>query len=729
MPMKTIRFAPLALVLVAGCADPSVSESEAVSPDSPDAVSIESARVIRSEAGKLTGPSSAAPALVASNFLLDQIMLTSENELRVEGTSTSANGVTHVRFNQVVEGLRVFGVTGQSAYARVAVSPRGEVIQAIEALEPDSGRVVAPAVDAAEALAVAMENLSYWGPVGRGLALRSVQGSVSVFEKSEEFYRAPTVERVAVRDQDGSLLTGYLVETWSQHNNRLHHTLVSGFGELLKVELRTNTDRYNVFIEGPDKGPQTVVNGPGSGNAESPAGWLGTGSQNTNSISGNNVSAYLDSDANNGPDSGGTAVTNGDFLTAVDLAAVPTTAGNKAVAAQNLFYLNNVVHDTLYRSGFTEANLNFQVNNFGKGGLGNDPVLAEAQDGSGTDNANFSTPSDGSSPRMQMYLWTGSTPTALVTVSGVVYNAYASTFGAAPTSTGITGALALYVDASGDTNDGCETATVSLKSKVALVTRGTCDFTVKVKNAQSAGATAVIIANNVEGSAFAPGGTNRLIKIPSAMVTLADANILRTKAGVSTNLKKNPAPNIQLDGDLDADIVFHEYGHGLTWRMIGSMSGGLAGAIGEGASDVLAFLINGDDVIGEYSYGKSGGIRRYPYTNYPLTYADATTGQVHSDGEIYAGAMWRVRENYLAAGLTIDTLLKDFVDGMNYTQATPAFEDMRDGMLQSAAGTGRECLIWRGFAASGVGVGADGAVSRTGAVTITESFTLPTTCP
>ena len=27
------------------------------------------------------------------------------------------------------------------------------------------------------------------------------------------------------------------------------------------------------------------------------------------------------------------------------------------------------------------------------------------------------------------------------------------------------------------------------------------------------------------------------------------------------------------DGDLDSDIVYHEYGHGLTWRMIGDMSG------------------------------------------------------------------------------------------------------------------------------------------------------------
>ncbi|MFS8068241.1 MAG: M36 family metallopeptidase, partial [Byssovorax sp.] len=85
--------------------------------------------------------------------------------------------------------------------------------------------------------------------------------------------------------------------------------------------------------------------------------------------------------------------------------------------------------------------------------------------------------------------------------------------------------------------------------------------------------------------------------------------------------------------------------------------------------------------------------------------------------------------NYLAAGLTSEDLYGDFVDGMNYTPAAPAYEDMRDGMLQSAAGTGRECLIWKGFAASGIGVGADGKLSASGALTIVESFTVPATCP
>ena len=70
------------------------------------------------------------------------------------------------------------------------------------------------------------------------------------------------------------------------------------------------------------------------------------------------------------------------------------------------------------------------------------------------------------------------------------------------------------------------------------------------------------------------------------------------------------------DGDVDSDIVWHEYGHGLTWRMIGKMSGPLAGAIGEGMSDVLALIANEDDIVGEYSTGDPFGIRSMPYDAY-----------------------------------------------------------------------------------------------------------------
>jgi hypothetical protein len=271
----------------------------------------------------------------------------------------------------------------------------------------------------------------------------------------------------------------------------------------LDVELRTAHDSYSVFTEDPGKGGQVVV--PGA------TGWLGSGVQTTVNISGNNAKAYLDTDNNNGADSGGTSVTDGNFLTAVDLGAAPSTVGNKAVSVQNLFYLNNVVHDILYGHGFDEAAGNFQANNFGNGGAGNDPVNAEAQDGGGTDNANFTTPGDGSSPRMQMYLWHGTGPTHEVQVDVSNYGAFGAEFGAALNTSGINGTLAIASPV-----DGCTAISkASVQGKIAIIDRGACNFTVKVAYAQSAGALGVIVANNDGGLAFTMGGVNRKIKIPS----------------------------------------------------------------------------------------------------------------------------------------------------------------------------------------------------------------------
>ena len=51
----------------------------------------------------------------------------------------------------------------------------------------------------------------------------------------------------------------------------------------------------------------------------------------------------------------------------------------------------NNYHDKLYAVGFTEALSNFQANNYRRGGVGGDAVMAEVQDGGGTDNANFAS--------------------------------------------------------------------------------------------------------------------------------------------------------------------------------------------------------------------------------------------------------------------------------------------------------------------------------------------------
>ena len=138
----------------------------------------------------------------------------------------------------------------------------------------------------------------------------------------------------------------------------------------------------------------------------SPNGWIDDGNNET---SGNNVDAHTDRNADNVPDlprPQGNPTRVFDFN--LDLAQPPTAYTNASVV--QLFYLNNWMHDKLYELGFTEAAGNFQNNNFGRGGAGNDAVQADAQDGSGTDNANFSTPQDGSPGRMQMYVFTGPNP-------------------------------------------------------------------------------------------------------------------------------------------------------------------------------------------------------------------------------------------------------------------------------------------------------------------------------
>ncbi len=701
-----LRFTLVGLTLASACAD------DGAAPATTETIGGDGSRIVRSDSGRLTGPSQAPPAQIVQDFLQSRVG-GAARQMTLVSQSTPADGVSHVRLEQTVGGLRVHG-----AYVKAAITDQGELVQVIEKLAPAAGLPRAANIKHKDALAVAMAEHGYDFAVP---AQTAAHGQKLSFARGTEFHREPSVERVAYLDGNGVLRQGYLVETWSQRGNQLDHTLVGDAGQIVSSERRTNNDTYNVYVEDPGKNAQSNQVGAGTGNTTSPEGWL-AGAQTTHNIGGNNARSYLDADSNNAPDTGGTAVTDGNFLTVANLTQSPGTLGNKSVAVQNLFFLNNAVHDTLYRHGFNEAGGNFQENNFGKGGLGSDSVNAEAQDGGGLDNANFATPTDGSNPRMQMYLWSGTTPPHLVTVNTTDHGAWGSSFGAAVTS--VTGAIALVNDGTGVGSDGCEASPAnSLTGKVALVDRGSCAFTLKVKNAQAAGAAAVLIANNVPGTPFSPGGTDRKVKISSAMISQASGATLRAAAGASANLRTNPAPALRIDGDLDSDIVYHEYGHGLTWRMITSMSGPLSGALGEGASDTVAFLINGDDRIGEYSFSDPVGIRRQPYANYVGTYSDVTGASVHNDGEIYAATMYDLLQLYQANGLTADHLMTDFVQGMNFTPAGPAYEDMRDGMLQAAPARG--CMIWQAFAGRGIGEGADGRSIQGGrAVEIIESFTI-----
>ncbi|HRI72334.1 MAG TPA: M36 family metallopeptidase, partial [Polyangium sp.] len=140
--------------------------------------------------------------------------------------------------------------------------------------------------------------------------------------------------------------------------------------------------------------------------------WLPAGATET---VGNNVDAYVDLDATDGysgTDFRANTTAPGVFDRVYNTAQAPTGANQRRASITQLFFDNNYYHDFWYDSGFNEAAGNAQALNFGRGGVEGDVLLAEAQDSSGTDNANMSTPADGDSPRMQMYVFsapTGST--------------------------------------------------------------------------------------------------------------------------------------------------------------------------------------------------------------------------------------------------------------------------------------------------------------------------------
>ncbi|MFK7809386.1 MAG: PA domain-containing protein [Saprospiraceae bacterium] len=102
--------------------------------------------------------------------------------------------------------------------------------------------------------------------------------------------------------------------------------------------------------------------------------------------------------------------------------------------------------------------------------------------------------------------------------------------------------------------DGCNPISTDLTDKIAVIDRGSCNFSIKIYNAQLQGAVGVIIANNVVGETFEMGaGTNAdLVTIPSVFIKLEDADILKAAMGDQT--LNGCMGNIVFDNDLAASI-------------------------------------------------------------------------------------------------------------------------------------------------------------------------------
>ena len=513
-------------------------------------------------------------------------------------------------------------------------------------------------------------------------------------------------------------------------------------------------DQYMVYalpIESPNHGNRSLLVNP-SDAIYSPYGWHDTdglvGDEYT-ITRGNNVFASDDIDDDDFPGyspDGGSAL---NFNYTYD--SLIGVQGNLDAVITNLFYMNNMMHDIWAYYGFDEESGNFQEYNYTGSGLEMDPVMADAQDGSGTNNANFGTPPDGESPRMQMYLWTSSNVPDILTVNtpaGIAGSYAASTAGFGPPipTVPLTEDLVIVVDDGTDDMDACGNIIngAQLAGKIAFVRRGNCNFASKVEACQAFGAVAVIIMNNQAGSPTAMGGTSSIVTIPSIMISQTNGNtfISTIDGGDIINATiVNPGDLTATDSDFDNMIIAHEYGHGISNRLVGGADNVdclyNSEQMGEGWSDWVGLMLTmfpGDQAadprgVGTYVTNEpvnGNGIRPAPYStdpgvnNYKYGNTNSTTlSEPHGIGFVWASMLWDLNWALIdqygfdanvktgTGGNNIAMAL--VIEGMKLTPCGPGFVDARDGIIQADellyAGANK-CLIWEVFANRGLGFSA-----------------------
>ena len=490
----------------------------------------------------------------------------------------------------------------------------------------------------------------------------------------------------------------------------------------------------------------------------SPYGWHdldGIAGADTTVTYGNNVKAYEDTGNTNAPGVMPDGGTNLCFDFPFDDNMAPSTYTDAATV--NLFYWNNVVHDVMYQYGFDEEAGNFQELNYTGLGNASDAVNAECQDGSGTNNANFSTPPDGGNGRMQMFLWNvASTDSLAITEPSNIAGSYlsvAGTFG--PIGVSVEDTLVLV-----DPGTACDPIinTTDIDGQIAVIDRGDCTFVSKVQAAQDAGAVAVIICNNVPGI-ISMSGTSSTITIPSVMVSQADCNTIKAEIPTVVGTVSISGSN-QLDSDFDNGIIVHEYGHGISTRLTGGSNNSSCLSnqeqMGEGWSDYFGLMLTIEDGdtgdlgrgIGNYVEGEDengGGIRPHPYSTdmaiNPHTYGDIDNVSIpHGVGSVWCAMLWEMTWDLIDEyGYDSDVYngtggnniaLQLVMDGLKLQPCSPGFVDGRDAILladQLNNNGDNQCLIWNAFARRGLGFSANQGGS--GAVNDgTEAFDLPLLC-
>lgn len=724
---------------------------------------------------------------------------------------TKATGITHVYLTQSHQSIQIF-----NSETSVAIKD-GKVFYFANRMMPNISQkinAVTPLVNSADAISKAVSHFNLGSTIGLR-PIESTSNTSTLYTKGGVSQADIPVNLVYVlKDNQLKLAWNLSIHTldgkhwWSVrvdainnevidvsdwilscdfgHGNHLNHTKVNK--KYSKEEpislLKTNSSlladgsQYNVFAlptESPSHGSRQLVLDPADAIA-SPYGWHdddGSAGAEYTITRGNNVYAWEDRDDNDTPGYSPDGTGSLNFNYALDLNDEPIVYEDAAIT--NLFYMNNAMHDIWYKYGFDEASGNFQERNYtivDQTGA-SDYVNAQAQDGGGTDNANFGTPPDGSNPSMQMFLWVESATPPITVNNGVLagdYNGISALWALnsyPDDSAPITADVALFTDFlfSGniDPNDACDPVNFpgNLVGKIVIIRRGNCEFGFKVKAAEDAGAIAVIVVNNE------PGFINMGAGVDGDNVTIPAVSMLQADGEAIITELTNNTVNVSLgqdftydDGDFDNGIIAHEYGHGISIRLTGGAATTScldnAEQMGEGWSDWFGLMITmkpsdiGTDGrgIGTFAINQptdGSGIRPAKYsTDFAVngfTYNDTNDtvniSEPHGVGFLWATMLWDLTWAYIDKyGFDADIYngtggnnkaMQLVIDGLKLQPCSPGFVDGRNALLAAdLATTGGEdqCLIWDVFATRGLGFDATqgDSLSRTDQ---TEGFVVP----
>jgi hypothetical protein len=532
--------------------------------------------------------------------------------------------------------------------------------------------------------------------------------------------------------------------------------------------------------------------------------WLAPGATET---VGNNVDAYVDLFNPDGlnPTAAPADPATGDFRAQITAPGQflhtqvpdsnPALAEARQAGIQQLFYDVNFLHDWFYEAGFDETSGNAQASNFGRGGVENDRIRAEAQDVSGRNSSNTVTFADGTSPRMQMLMFDPNT---------IRYVDVLSPDNAAGKR--LTGTATFGPQSFDSTNDlfrpnpasGCTAASFTgAAGKFVLVDRdphsggGACSIGTKLNNAMTAGATGFILVNlsSQPNDVVFISGSLPSFTIPFLSISFNSAATIKTELAVpnTVSVRLRRDPGFDRDSAIDNQLVFHEWAHYLTGRLIGNGSGMVTNqsqGMAEGWSDFTALLLTAraDDALtpsnstfdGVYPVGAyvgSGGdndgyyfgIRRYPYstdmTKNPLTFKhiqaaqalpvgpprnsnhnltiNASNAEAHNAGEVWASMLWECYASLLrdTQGPTPRLTFQEAQTRMKYylvaalkmTPINPTFVEGRDALLVAAYATDPSDYdrFWHAFAKRGAGFGAVAPDRYSGDNNgVTESFSV-----